>query len=131
MQEITWKYIKPLTDVNVILDFEKKAGIVIPDDLKSVIQDFNNGRPSPNCFDLQNEKEKVFKKLLSFNISDVENVYECMELDTVIEGLIPIASDSFGNFICLHQGKIYYWHSESDQKEFLANTFTDFLNKLY
>ena len=128
---ITWRYVKPISSETAISDVEKKKNIMLPADLKEIIKKYNNGRPSLKLFDLGTEKEKEFKKLLSFNKEDVENIFGFLNIDTKIQGLLPFASDPSGNLICLYQDKIYYWEHESDSIKYLADTFTDFLNKLY
>ena len=129
--EITWRYVKPITSITAISDIERQKSIMIPADLKDIIKKYNNGRPSLKNFDVGIEKEKEFKKLLSFNKDDIENIYGFLRIDTKIQGLLPFASDPSGNLICLYQNKIYYWRHESDTVEYLSDTFTDFLNKLY
>lgn len=131
MAEITWKYVKEIKNANAIEEFEKTNSIQFPDDLRSILKKYNNGRPSAKCFDTQNAKEKEFKKLLSFNKDDTENIFEFVAFDTKLSGLIPFADDPSGNLICLYQGKIYYWLHESDSVEYLADSFTEFLGKLY
>ena len=131
MTQLTWKYVKPIKDVNALADFEKKVGVQFPNDLKEIINQFNNGRPSNKYFDTTNEKECEFKKLFSLNPDDVENIYSTLEFDTQFKNLIAFASNSFGNLICLYDGKIVYWKHETDEIEPLADTFTEFLAKLY
>ncbi|OOF88611.1 hypothetical protein BKG94_05575 [Rodentibacter ratti] len=131
MTELTWKYVKPIKDKNALINFEKNAGIQFPNDLKEIIFKFNNGRPSNKYFDTVSEKECEFKKLLSLNTDDTENIYDFLGLDTQFKSLVAFASNSGGNLICLYQGKIVYWKHESDQIEPLADTFSEFLEKLY
>ena len=131
MTQLTWKYVKPIKDINAIANFENKSGIKFPDDLKEIIIRFNNGRPSNKYFDTENEKECEFKKLLSFNIDDSENIYNTLGFETKFKNLIAFASNSSGNLICLYEGKIVYWKSETDQIEPLSETCTQFLEKLY
>lgn len=131
MTEITWKYVKPLKAQDAITNVETEIGISLPTDLKDIIEKYNNGRPSRKLFDTSTEKELEFKKLLSFNSDDIENIFEFLHIDTQLKGLVPLASDPGGNFICLYKDKIVYWNHENDTTEFLANTFSEFLNKLY
>ena len=47
--------------------------------------------------------------------------------------LLPFASDPSGNFICvnLETKAIELWLHETNEKELVAYSFEDFLNKLY
>lgn len=131
MSQITWKYVKSLKNPNIITEVEQEFGIVIPQDLKEIIEKFNNGRPSLNEFDTTLSKGNEFKKLLSFNAEDIENVFDFKNIETNIQGLFPFASNSSGNLICLYEGKIVYWIHETDSLENISDTFTEFLNSLY
>ena len=131
MTQLTWKYVKPIKNTNAITEFENKVGIKFPEDLKEMMTNFNNGRPSNKYFDTTNEKECEFKKLLSFNVDDTENIYDALGFETKFENLVAFASNSGGNFICLYEGKIVYWKHETDQIEPLTDTFTQFVAQLY
>lgn len=131
MLKLTWKYVKPLQNSSAIEDFETKYNVSFPSDLKSILKEYNNGRPSLKIFDSETSKEHEFKKLLSFNASDTENIYDFMNADRIAKGFVPFANDPAGNLIGLYNGEIYYWLSELEQVEFLADSFTEFLNKLY
>ena len=80
----------------------------------------------------------MFKTLLSYNPKDIETIYKVYRegSDTMfIEmKLYPIASDPFGNFICvdLRQGEnIVLLRMETLAVEKAADNITDFINKLY
>lgn len=130
MSEITWKYVKPLKDENAIESFEKKNNVSFPSDLKSYLKEFNGGRPSLKYYDLQGEKDKEFKTLLSFNESDVENIYKAYPLDSSLK-ILPFASDPAGNYFVVDSGKISLWNHESDSVKEIADSFTNFLNLLH
>lgn len=131
MSKLIWNYVKPLNQVNSVEQFEQTYQVVFPDDLKEIIKTFNNGRPSLKVFDIGTLKEREFKKLLSFNQEDMENIYDFLNLDSNQVGFIAFANDPAGNLIGLYNGKIYYWLHESDELLFLADTFTQFLDTLY
>lgn len=131
MSKLIWNYVKPLNQVNSVELFEQTYQVVFPDDLKEIIKTFNNGRPSLKVFDIGTLKEREFKKLLSFNQEDMENIYDFLNLDSNQVGFIAFANDPAGNLIGLYNGKIYYWLHESDELLFLADTFTQFLDTLY
>ena len=117
---------------DLITEAENKFCIKLPNDIKAVFLVANNGRPSVCTFDSPSEKEHVLKKLLSFKKEDVENIYKAKTVvDNDDTSLFPLANDPSGNLICLKNNKIVYWHHETGTAEFLANSFTDFLNSLY
>ena len=82
-------------------------------------------------YDTSTEKNKEFKTLLSFNRSDVENIYKYFPLDSSDRTLIPFASDPAGNYFVIKEGKIFLWDHENDKTIFLANTLTEFLKSLH
>ena len=128
---MTWKYVSPI-DASEIASIEEKLGISLPDDLKNIVSQFNNGSPSKCRFDGALNKEHVFKTLLSFNDGDAENIFVAMRVvgfDTT--RLFPFASDPAGNFICLSDSKVVLWNHESESVEDVADSVTEFINKLY
>ncbi|MGC6248227.1 SMI1/KNR4 family protein [Bisgaard Taxon 45] len=131
MKEINWKYVKPLKNNNAITELENKIEQILPEDLKKTIKNFNNGRPSCKQFDTPSIKGCEFKKLLSLNTEDTENIFDFLKIDTNIHGLLPIASTPSGDLVCLHENKIVYWYHETDRVEYLASSFREFLNSLY
>ena len=129
--EIKWIRGSQISD-ELIKSAEKSFGIQLPEDLKEIIKSNNNARPSLRYFDSSKSKEHEFKKLLSFKEEDKENIYKAKKvLSSVDSTLFPIANDPAGNYICLQGGKIAYWLHETDEIEILANSFSEFLSKLY
>lgn len=126
-----WKYVKPLNNPNAVEEFEKTHGMIFPVDLKEIIKCYNGGRPELKLYDTATEKDKEFKTLLSFNETDIENIYKYCDVDSSNKTMIPFASDSAGNLFVLKAGKIYLWNHESDTLNFIADKFTDFLNSLH
>jgi len=131
MNNIGWKYVKTLNDTRAIEKFETLHGVTFPDDLKKILVTCNGGRPPLKLYDTAKEKSKEFKTLLSFNDSDVENIYKFFPLESKDKSLIPFASDPAGNFFVLKENKIFLWNHEKDLLTFLANSFSDFLKSLY
>ena len=74
--------------------------------------------------------QKIFKDLISYNREDEENIYQFEELFRM--NLIPFGLDPSGNVLCLNDDKkvILYLH-ETQEKEFVTDNFSEFLNKLY
>ena len=61
MNNITWKYVKPLANSESIVEYETLTGCILPDDIREVIKMYNGGRPSLKYYDLPEEKDKEFK----------------------------------------------------------------------
>ena len=131
MNNITWKYVKPLVNLNSIVEYETLTGGLLPDDIKEVIKMYNGGRPSLKYYDLPNEKDKEFKTLLSFNRNDIENVFAFYPLDSANGKIVPFASDPAGNLFVIKGAKMFLWLHESDTTVFLAESFSAFLETLH
>lgn len=131
MNEITWKYVKPLKNANAIETFEKVHSISFPSDLKEILFKYNGGRPSVKYYDTKTEKDKEFKTLLSFNEDDLETIYNHYPLDSADKTLIPFASDPSGNYFVIKDGKIFLWLHEKDECVCLADSFSAFLKKMH
>lgn len=131
MNEIIWKYVKPLKNINAIEKFEKEHSILFPLDLKGILTKFNGGRPSLKYYDTKTERDKEFKTLLSFNEEDIETIYKHYPLDSSDKTLVPFASDPAGNYFVVKDEKIYLWNHETDSVGYIANSFSDFLSNLH
>ena len=131
MNEIIWKYVKPLKNANAIDVFEKEHAVSFPADLREILFKNNGGRPSLKYYDTKTEKDKEFKTLLSFNEEDIETIYKHYPLDTSDKTLIPFASDPAGNYFVVKDEKIYLWNHETDSVDYIANSFSDFLLNLH
>ena len=133
-ESLKWDYVKPLKVKEAIDIFEKMTGSKIPSDIRSYIVKYNNGRPSKKTFNTDASEGRVIKSLLSFNASDADNIYDAyLALSKENEGLIPVASDPSGNYICFTTGSkdIVLWLHETNKTEKIASSFNDFLKKLY
>ena len=129
--DIQWKRGSQISD-EIISEAELAYGICLPQDIKDIVKKYNNGRPSVSSFDSPIGKEHEIKKLISFKKDDIENIYQMKNLLSAIDiSLFPIALDPAGNIICYQNGKIVYWLHETDEVYPLANSFSDFLSKLY
>lgn len=131
MNNITWKYVKPLVNLESIAEYETLTESILPDDIKELIKMYNGGRPSLKYYDLPKEKDKEFKTLLSFNRNDIENVFAFYPPDSANEKIVPFASDPAGNLFVIKEGKIFLWLHESDTIVFLAESFAAFLEILH
>ena len=126
---MNWKYVKQTKKENID-EVETLLKVSIPENLRKLILEANNGRPEQDTFDTENEQGKQFKKILSYNREDTENVYSCISLFED-SGLIPFADDPAGNFLCLDKGKVIFWNHETSEKEFVSEDLNTFLNNLY
>ena len=132
MANLTWKYVKPLSNSNAVEDFEKDNHITIPQDLKQCIKDNNGGRPSLNVFDTNKSRDRVFKTLLSFNKADKETIFSLFpSIHSEHNGLIPFASDPGGNYLCIQGTKIVLFLHENETLEDIADSFSELLLKLH
>ena len=77
--EITWKYATPISD-ELISEVESKYDIQLPEDLKSILKEGNNGVPSKRFFDTNVAEGHEWKTLLSYDKSDIENVYSAISI---------------------------------------------------
>lgn len=126
-----WKYVKPTT-LEKIECVEKEYNIKLPADLKNCILKNNNGRPVNASFDTDKSKGRTIKKLLSYNKEDRENIYSFVDVvRKEAADLFPVATDEFGNFICLKNDKLVLWLHETGGEEFIANSMTDFISNLH
>lgn len=130
---INWKYVKKLLDVDVIKEFEKENNIELPKSLKEIVVNFNGARPRPNTFDSECNKECVFKSLLSFNIDDKENIFEVTTwMKENGNNVIPFASDPAGNYLCFNKDKqVVLWKHETSKCEFVCDSFEKLVDSIY
>ncbi len=128
-----------------ITEVEAILGIKFPNDFVNVILDNDGGMPNLTAIDFNNEHEKVFSGLLSMSKnSEYDYIIETFVdvKDRLNKGVIPFADDPFGNLYCFDYRRnpasstIIYWDHElepddEDQFVFVADSFTDLLNRLY
>ena len=133
MSELTWKRVKPIEN-NSVSDFESNKGIIIPEALKKLIESYNGGRPSKKIFVTDEGQEYEVKSLLSYNESDIENIYKVSDyfLTKYQKTILPFASESSGNYYCMNitNKSILLWNHENDEIKILASNLSDFISKL-
>ncbi|MEG2428775.1 MAG: SMI1/KNR4 family protein, partial [Oscillospiraceae bacterium] len=119
MNDIEWKYVKPLVDPSTVKSFLEHNQVSLPAELVECIEKNNGGRPSIKLFNTDLGKEYVFKSLLSYNEADVENIYTIYPALFKNTKLFPIGTDSAGNFICYDtaDNSYYLWKHETNNKE--------------
>lgn len=128
---ITWKYSSPIS-IEQIDAVSKLEGVTIPDVLKKMILEGNNGEPSKKHFDSAFHKDHVFKTLLSYNEKDGETVFNAIKiLKEAGVNLYPFGNDPAGNLICLKGDQVVLWNHETGAEELVANNVVAFFNSLY
>jgi cell wall assembly regulator SMI1 len=129
---VIWNFVEKLDDASAIEAFEKENKISFPSDLKKSLKEHNAGIPSKGKFDTEKEQERVINSLLSFNKKDAGNIYSVFPIVRRENNeLLPFAVDVFGNYLCVKSGKIVLYLHETGDIEFVADSFTDLLGKLY
>ena len=128
--ELTWKFATPIP----VEDIEKVAAenrVTLPPYLIQVIHEGNNGEPSKNIFSYGKDKEDIFKTLLSYRKTDMENVYRALRI-LKEEGnkLYPFGNDPGGNLICLNGEEVVLWDSETNSSSFIAKNVVAFFEGL-
>lgn len=137
MSEIVWKYDEPLTDENLITEFETKSGFTFPPSYRSLVIEHNGARPDKKIFNTDSDEGHVFGNLLSFNKADTKNlnIWETNKnMPTDIDSkYIAFAMDAFGNWICFNaeDGSIVFIDHDNSSIENISNDFDGFLNSLY
>ena len=116
---ITWKYVKPLEDNNLVRAYLADHHISIPEDMISIMEKYNGGRPSDKQIITSENREYVFKSLLSYNKNDLETIYDVYPEVFSNTSLYPIGSDAAGNFVCFDTSskKYVFFNHETEKVE--------------
>lgn len=134
MNNIEWKRIKALKELDSIEEFEKEKDIRLPDDLKELVLKNNGARPSLRLVELSSHKELEIKALLSFNKDDIENIYNNIDFFKLeFNGkILPFATESSGDYFCIDLGNksIVYWEHETNEIKYVASNLDEFLAML-
>lgn len=147
MMKITIQNSRPsLTDLD-IQKLERKLDIVLPNDYRAFLLQYNGGKPEPSAFPLPENPVDThamvdwFYCILNGDPYDLETFTNIM-VNRIPSGLLPIAIDPGGNQICIqasgvNRGKIYFWdheeepfHDPQDHSSTLlvANNFAEFID---
>lgn len=125
---VKWINYIPLKDS---LDFfEKSFNINLPNDLKSIINSFNKGRPIPNKFILADGTKVEFGQMLSFNRDEVFSVYNSFMDEMKERSLVPFAMTSNGSFICLKNNQVVLYNSKFDIEKEVCSSVSELINML-
>ena len=138
-----------------IREFEQLTKLELPNEYKKWLLTYNGGKPKiEDTFYFihpidKNEKVGGINYFYALYEGEVSNLYKTYItfLNRIPAELIPIADNGCGDQICLgikgkHLNKVYFWGHENevmeDNKEpwwdnvyLIANTFADFINKLF
>ena len=122
----TWKYVKPLENEFAVKDYLKKYHICLPDYLVSIMERYNGGRPEEKQIVTSENREYVFKALLSYNKKDRETIYEIYPELFGKTSLYPIGSDAAGNFICYDTDALRFvlYNHETEDVEIIKNNLS-------
>jgi cell wall assembly regulator SMI1 len=124
---------------------ERELGLAFPEVYRSFLLHHNGGQPEPNTFRFNDGKSLEVVGWF-FSIDDQED--SLVNLVKIYrpylhKDLLPIASDPFGNLICVavsgkHEGQIFFWLHESEHApetpiphtdcRFVAASFDAFMN---
>ena len=95
---------------------EQEIGAALPESLRSILLDYNGGRPTPKTFEVQGHPERLFDIQLFYGVTgeiECENVgwnfWEFHELSD--RGLIPFARTDTGDqlLVDLQDGSVVFW----------------------
>lgn len=100
MENIEWKFIKPLLEDGIIEKYLCTVNVTLPNKLVELLKTFNGGRPNKKEFNTDKNNGYIFKCLLSYNKEDIENIYKYYNKSFKLKKLYPIGTDCAGNFIC-------------------------------
>jgi hypothetical protein len=136
MENIVWKYVTPIVSSSAVTDFESEFTCVLPQDYKDMVDTINGGMPIPSTFDTDKTKERAVKEFLSFNDDDLESItfYNKSADIENRDDYIIFAVDNFGNLIAFNKSDskvVFVDFEEQGNVEKVADSFTDFLDKLY
>lgn len=135
--KIDWKFEKAVATDRVLAQLETHFHISLPEAYKQLVKQHNGARPRQNVLKFLDGKERVVKTFLTVHLTKggIKDVSEWLKSQLPDE-LLPFASDPFGNYFCFHYRKpntepsISFWHHETQQGEFVADSFIEFLGKL-
>jgi hypothetical protein len=144
---MNWLNGKILSNTDFINQVEQIWNVKLPSDFKSIVLEYNRGYPEKNSFDTTDTKGRVFGELLNFELVEKNNV---LRHHQIVKGkpsnqIFPFMIDPGGNYTCFNyevnkfEPTVIFWNHEGlivnneevHKIEFVANTYTEFLSKLY
>lgn len=130
---------------------ERSLGFSFPHEYRSFLKRWNGGRPVPKVFSFT-ENGNVTQGAVAWFFAVYDGKYENFEKTyrvfkitkrRILDNLIPIARDGFGNLICISmagddRGSIIFWDHEKEDDEptyencsLIAPSLDAFLDGLY
>lgn len=114
---------------------EKLYGFEFPVDYKQFLLKYNGGYTPKTKFKINGISADIEG---FFGVGNVQLNYSQISMDFmknfIKEGLVPIAKDSFGNYIVMGicgdlESKIFFWDHELSKKNLLTKDFFTFIHK--
>ena len=139
---IKWLDVGKKIERESISKVEKELGVNFPADYIECVLKYHGGTPDPHTFDFESRKEAVFDRLLSYDPNQPHFIlrdYEAIK-NRLPAGIVPIASDPFGNYICFDfrnkkdNPTLVFWdHEKSGDTAIspICDSFSELLSKLY
>ena len=139
-------------DENCLRALEQIWYFQLPKDYRNFLLKYNGGWPRKDTFNFYGKKDDGSSIHAFFGIYKDDNYNLLNKVNDIgdrhTNDSFPIASDDYGNRICItvkgpNRGKVYFWDhemeanpSENEVPDYsnmtlIANTFTEFLNGLY
>lgn len=116
-----------------VLDFEKRYGIKMPIQYKIFMEKYNGGYTPKTKFKVGKVSSDIHG---FFGMGNVKLGLDTSEIEEWVEKkCLPIACDSFGNYIVIgldndDAGKIYFCdHEKGDKAEFVADNLKEFIGR--
>lgn len=114
-----------------VLDLEKRYGVIMPIQYKNFMEKYNGGYTPKTKFKVG----KVSSDIRGFfGMGNVKLGLDTSEIEEWVEKkCLPIACDSFGNYIVIglgndNEGKIYFCdHEKGNKAEFVADNLKEFI----
>ncbi|MBQ9181911.1 MAG: SMI1/KNR4 family protein [Bacilli bacterium] len=120
--------------LNLIKNVEEKINYSFPQDYASYIKNSKPLRFEKNLFKTSNNEEKVLRYLYSFDENERNYIIKFQSFDSQFKDkIVPFAELEFGDLLCFdrNNNNIVLYNHELDEIEIVANSFTEFLGKLY
>lgn len=116
---------------NEILDLEKKIKVKLPGEYREFLKKYNGGYTPKTTFKIN----KVSSDIRGFyGVGDAKLCFDTINLlEWVQKQMIPIACDSFGNYIVINyesklEGYIYFYnHEKEGELTMLKETLKEFI----
>lgn len=120
--------------LNLIKNVEEKINYSFPQDYASYIENSKPLRFEKNLFKTSKSEEKVLRYLYSFDENERNYIIKFQSFDSQFKDkIVPFAELEFGDLLCFdrNNNNIVLYNHELDEIEIIANSFTEFLGKLY